>query len=173
MRGDMQFMLSIVYSAVIVLAIFFIFQAFVGASEQGHAAGKHLDDIGRALRTGYTEAIFIALQEHEMIFMGYVEDDACKDEFRRVIPSGNPDEHCGLSFCYCYSFGAQDDAKEYERCRSRDIHEADIAGTPRVTGDDGRGLCVVASDDGHYFRYMTSVTPTQIWLRPFTEGPPP
>lgn len=178
MRGDIQFMLSIIYSAVIVLAIFLIVQAFFGVTTPRQAGFKHLDEIDRVFETGYSEAVFVSLQENEKIFLGFVENEGCKEKFGQVIPGGERDEIsealCGSDLCYCYSFHRE--GTPYQLCKRRSITEVSIEGGDAVRDGD-RGVCLVA-EKGLYSFIVSDPgrdedgrpQPRLVSLRPATEG---
>lgn len=138
MRGALQFFISIIYGAAIVLIIYWILQAFLGAASLSDDSARQLDRISRAVQAGTTTGVEI--KPEESVFIGSSDDRDCEEklsEIRGVCESG--------MLCVCFSFGL--DEGDSSVCRSIPYHSFTIE-----AGDDSAShdRCAWSTNPGFF-----------------------
>ena len=140
MRGSLQFLISIIYTVVIVMMIYVIFQAFVGASAPRESPAQ-IDTIGRAFSAEGSTTV--ALQGDESIFIGYATGE-CRDQMH-VLTGGvtacQPD-----AVCLCYLF--DDSERTFRVCQEKLSTQA-LTFSGKSDGTDAEN-CIVADTAGLY-----------------------
>ena len=129
MRGALQFFISIIYGAAIVLIIYWILQAFIGAATLSDDSARQLDRISRALQAGTVTGVEV--KPEESVFIGESTSLECErriTEIRGVCDSG--------TLCVCFSFGS--DEFDSAVCRSIPYHSISVEAGDYTASDDDR-----------------------------------
>jgi hypothetical protein len=145
MRGDAQFFISVIYSAIVVFIIYVIAQGFLSA-QAGEDPNKPLDLMDRVIEAGGTNYIDIESNGELFVWFAGEVHEQCEEhveEIRAACRSGD--------LCFCYLFDATESSQAV--CRSRSL-----ASVPDITGSDGvevvtveeKGVCAWAEGGGLY-----------------------
>jgi hypothetical protein len=163
-RGNIGFFISVIYSAVIVLAIFFVFQAFAQVAAPKEKGLEQLELIDRRLEmgsgssNGVQEAAIISIDPTEKIFLGFLseQDDRCLELYEEVMGNKNTDI-CADKLCYCYLFDPGDGpGSPYRTCKTRNFDQSvRFAGHGCEELEDGvcADRCILAQASLHHFLY--------------------
>ncbi len=138
MRGALQFFISIIYAAVIVMIIYAIFQAFIGAASLRDDSDRQLARSIRAVETRTT--VNLEVKPEESVFIGSPDDSNCAARIEEIQGICDPG-----SLCICLSFSREGWSSI---CRSIPAHAFTV-----TAGDNTRSIenrCAWSSGAGMY-----------------------
>lgn len=150
-RGALDFLVSVIYSVLVVIGIFLVFNAFTWFASEKQDGIDQIDKVSRVLETRSEQGTQIALQSTESIFIGFAaEERNCKEQLENLI--GQSDLCSENELCVCYRFAGDDDGQQYHVCRERAMPPDTqvFVGQEEGPFDELEARCTVLQDSGLY-----------------------